>query len=125
MGSGYALDGCVQVVERFIGDDRGKLRRHAGAWRVFVDDNHAVGFLNRLDDDLLVERRKTEHVDDFRIDTLFSERGGGLFADYRGIGHPDQRHVVSMLEISAFAEREFIRFVWREPDFVDQFLVVD
>src|SRR5262245_1122525 len=63
--SSYSQDWSVQAIEGLFSDDRGNLRTNAERAMVFLHDNYAVIFCNRVQNRVLVQWIKRAQVYDF------------------------------------------------------------
>ena len=61
----YALDGCIEIFEAFLGDESGDLGSEAGGEVVFVEDDDAVGLSDGREYRFFVERDEGAEVEDF------------------------------------------------------------
>ena len=80
LGAGDAGDGPIEVVERFLGDDRRDLGAVPAELVVLVDDQALAGLAHRLEDGLPVERPERPQVDDLGADPVLGDRSAASSA---------------------------------------------
>src|SRR5208337_5351167 len=90
-----AADRSVEEVEALVGDDRGDVRGGAAAQMAFVGDHDSIGFLDRSQDRVFVERDQRARIDYFNRDFFLIE----FFRDAQRLRHHradrDHRDVVA------------------------------
>src|ERR687895_1552456 len=94
VGTGHALHGGVEPVERLLLDQRSEVRANAAVRPALLDDHGAVGLLDGPEDRVEVERTERPRVDHLRLDLVLL---GELLGRLRGgDGHArdaDDRYV--------------------------------
>src|SRR5581483_541694 len=79
-----AHDGPVEVVESFFIDNSGDFAGEAAGAGVLVKDDDLIGLLHRAHDCFAIERRYRAEVNNFYVDSLFSQ---GIGSVQGGVNH--------------------------------------
>src|SRR6476661_8732003 len=66
----HAGDGGIQIIENFFVNPFHHTRADAAIAPVFIDDDTAMGFANRLSDRFLIERAQCAQIDHFGVDPV-------------------------------------------------------
>src|SRR5229473_2259542 len=122
--AGDALQWRVEPVEALFHDDRGDLGADPGERPALLDRDDAVGFLDRRDDRLDIERPQRAQIDDFRRDPHFLELLGGLHRELHHARECGDRDLVAGAGDARLADRheEFGIFRHRETLAIHEFM---
>src|SRR5712664_471132 len=89
----HALHRRVEVVERVALNEIHDLRTDSGVWPPFLDDDRAVGLLDRFENRGFVQRAEGSQVEHLSGHVLLGELIGRLLGNGEGLGVADERDI--------------------------------
>src|SRR4030095_1655046 len=101
---GYADDGSVERIKNVFLDPVANLCANTAKWMILFDDHHAMGFRDRIENCLLIERLNRTQIDNLRRDIFFLQLDCNVEGQWNGLCITNDRNIAAFAFHLCFPE---------------------